>query len=504
MRTLSRADLSIEEKVYMASATISSEGIYGRLSELSREKGISRQTLYSLGAETRQVLSEQFERQLFEPGGFSVWVDRRQVERAVIAMRAIGPNSIPIIQELMPVIYPGIKISYGTLWGIGSEAQKRAEQFNARMALDGIQAAAVDELFSQGQPVLSAIDLDSGVIVALKACASRSSDDWADVFEAAKKQGFAPPKFVKDAALGIAAGIDKVFPNAEQRDDAFHAKYEINKVLFRLGRNAYTAIEQEWKAARELEKLGKSGQKQLDVAKQNFELAQKQCQQAIELFDSFEKAARQAHEAMELVNMRTMQMRGSLEMHEELKQAASLMMALDESSCKKVGRYLHNRTEGLVLYAKETHAALLSLEPASFSTIKWATVLWQAAELLHRRCQPWARQIQLHALLEAWNQLSAQMHRGQIIALLQSIDLLFSKRHRASSAIEGFNATLRPHLYVHKSVSQGFLELFRAYYNLRISRSGPNKGSSAYQRLTGQRIEDWLSVLGYPPSKSQK
>ena len=74
------------------------------------------------------------------------------------------------------------------------------------------------------------------------------------------------------------------------------------------------------------------------------------------------------------------------------------------------------------------------------------------------------------------------------------------QRHRASSAIEGFNAALRPYLYVHKGVTQGFLELFRAYFNLRPRRWGRHKGTSAHQCLSGKPVEDWLAVLGYPPS----
>ena len=84
--------------------------------------------------------------------------------------------------------------------------------------------------------------------------------------------------------------------------------------------------------------------------------------------------------------------------------------------------------------------------------------------------------------------------------MLDEVEALLLQRHRASSAIEGFNAALRPFLYVHKGVTQGFLELFRAYYNLRTRRWGRHKGTSAHQCLSGERVEDWLSVLGYPPS----
>ena len=72
--------------------------------------------------------------------------------------------------------------------------------------------------------------------------------------------------------------------------------------------------------------------------------------------------------------------------------------------------------------------------------------------------------------------------------------------HQHSSAIEGFNAALRPYLYVHKGATQGFLDLFRAWFNLRTRRWGRHQGTSAHECLTGQRVHDWLTLLGYPPS----
>ena len=55
-------------------------------------------------------------------------------------------------------------------------------------------------------------------------------------------------------------------------------------------------------------------------------------------------------------------------------------------------------------------------------------------------------------------------------------------------------------VYVHKGATQGFLDLFRAWFNLRTRRWGRHKGTSAHECLTGQRVHDWLTLLGYPPS----
>ena len=90
----------------------------------------------------------------------------------------------------------------------------------------------------------------------------------------------------------------------------------------------------------------------------------------------------------------------------------------------------------------------------------------------------------------------------QADTLVQRVQALWQQRHRASRAIESFDAALRPYLYIHKGVTQGFLELFRAYFNLRTRRWGPRQGTCAYQQVTGQPLNDWLTLLGFPPTRA--
>ena len=42
--------------------------------------------------------------------------------------------------------------------------------------------------------------------------------------------------------------------------------------------------------------------------------------------------------------------------------------------------------------------------------------------------------------------------------------------------------------------------LFQAYFNLHVRRWGRHKGTSAYEVLRTQRVEDWLTLIGFPPS----
>jgi hypothetical protein len=103
-------------------------------------------------------------------------------------------------------------------------------------------------------------------------------------------------------------------------------------------------------------------------------------------------------------------------------------------------------------------------------------------------------------LIGAYHLLRQRLGQEDSDALLDTIQTLLTQRLRASSAIEGFNAALRPYLYVHKGVTQSFLDLFRAYYNLRTRRWGRHKNTSAHECISGQPVHDWLTVLGFPPS----
>ena len=102
--------------------------------------------------------------------------------------------------------------------------------------------------------------------------------------------------------------------------------------------------------------------------------------------------------------------------------------------------------------------------------------------------------------LEAYQHIGTTLNKRKTDELVEAVEWLLDKRHRASSAIEGFNAILRPYMYVRKGVNQGFLELFRAWHNLRTRRSGKHKGTAAYETLTGNKVDDWLTMLGFPPS----
>jgi hypothetical protein len=506
MTGLSRTDLSTSRKVELAASALGQQGQHGAVSCLARVFGVARGTVYSAKGTASEVLTTHFDRAkgaTTADEAATSWppvrVDEAQIRRAIAALRVVVPGTLRPIEELLPILYPGLRLSYGTVQAIAVDAESRAAAFNAGADLSGITAAALDELFSQGQPVLGGIDLDSGYACCLELRDCRGAEDWAEVLRKARARGMNLSTVVKDAALGIAAGTSAVYPECEQRDDCFHAKYEVGKVRRIYEQRAFGAIAREEEVSKGLAAAQARGEP-VKAWHTRLWWAKGKCATAIELHDKFEQATKLADEALEFVDMKTGSLRTAGEAEQMLRQAAQAMMALSEPKATKAGRYLLNRAPGLVKASQDLEEQLSGLarafgdEPVALAC-RTVRILRGIDEPRHR----WQRTLHERLLLAALSLLQQQCP-DRADGLIRAVDHFIQIRHRASSAIEGFNAALRPHLYLHRGATQGFLELFRAYFNLRTRRSGPYPDMSAHERMTGQRVTDWLAMIGLPPS----
>src|SRR5918992_1965235 len=229
--------------------------------------------------------------------------DPAQVQRTVVALRVMAPTALRPIEDMIPIIYPGVRLSYGKVQSMAAEAEAQAAAFNAKADLSGVRAGALDEMFSQGEPVLAGVDLDSGYVFGLALCETRSGEDWAHVLTQGKAQGLNLAVVVKDAAKGIEAGVNEVFPQAEQRDDCFHALYELNKVRRRLEQRAYRAIAAEEEAHHQLPQIPARDRKQRRCHRHRIARAHPHCQEAIVRVDRFEEAMQEVQEGLECVDL---------------------------------------------------------------------------------------------------------------------------------------------------------------------------------------------------------
>lgn len=498
MQRLNRTSLDPSDKLNLLLKTITCQA-HGAISFLSNDFKVSRKAVYkardTVLAALNELVSDEYQPQYIT----SVDVDKSQLRRAIVALSITSANSIRAIQEQIPLIYPGCTVSFGYIQGVIIEAQEQAEKFNNTVPLAAIQSIAVDEMFSQGSPVLAGIDLDSGFIFSLSHEQYRDGATWARVLSEAKEQGMEPAHVVKDGAKGIAKGIEMTFDDIEQRDDAFHAVYLAGKSRLKLERKAYRTIEHEDNAEKKYRKASpdnkRSRAKSLDWAK-------KKCSDAIERYTLAQQAVQKIRMAFCSVDFKTGELITLTLAQQLLTQAIALLQQTQHRDCVSVSLYLENRIKGLTLATSATYQHLSALaENHSEDAISLACRLIERKRKL-KKMSPWKRSQVTKEMAGAYYLLCRDFDEVVVDEIIVSVERLLQTRHMASSAIEGFNASLRSYLYVRKGVNQGFLELFKAWHNLRERRSGRHQGISAYELLTGNGVNDWLSLLGFPPSKT--
>jgi len=177
MTELRKIDLSTSHKVDLAVLSIATQGDYGSICALSREFGVSRPTIYDVKQTTSELLERHFDDANEATGAKHVIiVDDAQLRRAIVALRRSGPNALRPIENLLSILYPGLHVSYGKIQGILVEAEKRARLFNEKVDLSAIISGAVDEMYSQGAPVLAGVDLVSGYLSQTPWCVERGHE----------------------------------------------------------------------------------------------------------------------------------------------------------------------------------------------------------------------------------------------------------------------------------------------------------------------------------------
>jgi hypothetical protein len=326
----------------------------------------------------------------------------------------------------------------------------------------------------------------------------RDGATWARVLGEAREQGLEPAHVVKDGAKGIAKGFEMTFNDIEQRDDAFHAVYLAGKSRLKLERKAYRSIEHEAHAEKKYRKASPDNKRS---RAKSLVWAKKKCADAIERFTLAEQAVQKVRMAFCSVDFKTGELVTPIIAQQLFTQAIALLRKTEYRDCVSVVLYLENRIKGLTLATSATYQHLSALETNySEAAISLACRIIERKRKLKKMNQ-WKRNQVTKEMAGAYYLLCRDLDEVVVDEIITKVERLLQTRHMASSAIEGFNATLRSYLYVRKGVNQGFLELFKAWHNLRERRWGRHQGTSAYELLTGNAVTDWLSLLGFPPSK---
>lgn len=509
-------------------------GEWGSMTKLAETYNVSRKTAYHYLHKGQEILEQAFEPPEISPEKIyaELKVDRSHLERSIISLYTETPNAYRRIVNQIEIIF-GIHISFGLIHQVITQASQKAREFNKSVSLGGIHHVALDEMFYHQTPILGGVDLESGYIFALEHAEGRTGDDWVKLLERLKTEQFLDPDgVIKDAGSGLRDGVSRAFPNAQQRDDIFHAVQKMYDLQGKLEKKALAALSSEW----ELELALKTQAKEKKRKKNTRSLAQrlrqcrKQAVKLVDLHDRFEVLCREARDWMEFINLSACKLRSGAECAAGLKSVATCMKALGDERINKVAKYLYGRAEGLSLWVDELRVDLELLsedlandgyaetpKPQLFERIKGiflkppdvlsidegillACSFLRTYENLNKCRYSWEKTPLTKQLIGIYGLLKKRWP-NRADELIKRVSIVLEHSYRASSLVENLNGRLRPYVETHRCVRQSFLDLFMAHRNLKHPGCGKVREASPYEKLTGECADDWLEKIGYPPSR---
>jgi hypothetical protein len=465
---------------------IAHAGEYGVVTELSRALGVSRQTLYRWGDRGLRALVAAF-----TPAPPAAPVPPA-LERAILTLLVEGHASVRGIHTCLRTLRRQ-PVRLATIVAVIAAAERRALAWLASHAPAGARTVALDEIYGNDRHggYLSVVDTASLAVWAAAGPLPVDAESWTLLLWLAREQGLRIAAIVHDGGAALQAGAATGVPAAQHGRDVWHILHRCAQVQGRLERRVSEEQARLATVERHAARLA-AGQRPrgrkptTDAAVQAATLAQ-----ATRTAEGMRYLSHELHRLLEVV---VLDRRGVLDAATRRQEIDAVLALLAEvraaalpaqhADLRRLHAQITQALPGLLAFTEPLDAVqqdlAMVLGAAGLALVGWA---WQRRAILG----PTTDDL-LAGLPLAWRRAA----RVLITA--------WERTARASSAAETWHSLLRPHLAVHRTLSNGLLALLVVWHNHRVFSRGHRQGQSPLQ-VSGMNDAptDWLVALGYPP-----
>jgi hypothetical protein len=477
-------NITVAERIELVCTCLLSNRQYGRVTELAREYGTSRQFLYALRHQARSALELAL-----APGTPGrppleqrLVIDDLALDRAILVLSQAAHASVRAIQECLGQILQ-VPRSLGAIHAVLAEAATRARAL--RVVPTGPVHVVADETFAAHRPVLEVVEHQSGAVLALSALPARDETAWGCTLLDVIDPGVTIDRITADGDDGLRAGV-RALGLADPALDHWHTVRDLGRLAQVLEHAAYRRLATAERAQREAaagayrQAHGRrpgSG-RPLKVASDpaSVERAIHEADAAIRRADGGALIRAAVQEVLPPLDRATGRLHRPEVVLADLRAAAALLRELGGRAVE-AATFLEERAERLVAYLGDLEAqlrearAVLGEDVVAF--LAWA---WQ-----HRR------ELGLREAAEAWP-AAPEPARQVWVALDEAV--------RTTGMAENLNSLLAAHRAAHRGLPDNVLAVFAVYRNHHAFQRGKRGGNSPLE-LLGLPSPDWLDVLGY-------
>ena len=148
------------------------------ITEIAKEKQVSRKFVYQQKAIGQQALDKAFEKKKPEEEVlYSLSITHSWIFQFILALILLCHCSYRGVKEILRDLFD-YSISIGTIHNRVTAAVEKAREINQTQDLSSIGVALLDELFHANQPVLTGVDAFSTYCFLLQAVEHRDEDTW--------------------------------------------------------------------------------------------------------------------------------------------------------------------------------------------------------------------------------------------------------------------------------------------------------------------------------------
>lgn len=488
---------------------------YGTITRLADAYNISRVSVYALEERVISRLAQQ-PMESVTPLSLPVPSESKEslkvrIDRLILTVLFPGNASIRPTQVILEEAL-GVLRCVGYISAVRFDAGIKAGAFlrSINYAPLGPTILMRDETFFQGRPMLLTVDPVTTVITSAEVTADCKADTWAIELMEVQEQGLSLAGLTED----MAKMYDKSVKLAEiedvlQQKDIWHLERDGGKVHRALKKAAYGAIAT-------VINLEKALLKKWDDAlfEEKYIPAVAKEENAIKQYDEFEEWLAHLCDALELVDIRSGEIREAAVSQWLLEEVITGMEGIEHKRVQKYAKTLRNHQSQLLTFLDWVAEALAGYDDTLSATIPDENARLQFIQAVARSWKLNQTQINGHTQWKKEAEKAAALVKSltntdeELAEFALSLCQILDASGRTSSLIESINSLLKSFFrnrkgFKNRETMQAFLNLFVLWHNTRVYASRSKRGGKSPFRHAGIELEndDWLMLLGYPSAR---
>lgn len=477
------------QQTQWVSQLLANEGHYGLVSQIARQGGLSRQTLYRWKAQGRQALLDCFSGAPSNPQPSSD-------PTLQILSCFIGFGTTRGIQSTLKTL-TAQGISLATITAVLQEAEHRALTLQRAPITSLHRPLALDEMFGQDHDhaYLHVVDAQGGAVWAAEGPLSPDSESWSLVLMQLQDRNLSWDRAVGDQGLALQAAYRSLTSDGLFQRDLWHEQHRGVRLQAQLERAYRQLRDKSAVVSRQAERITRGEKPRGRNPSSDPQAHAQKLQQARALADNLDFLRSELRRLWAVVVEGAGQLLSQQARQADIEAALELLLELADQAPGKHKvelKQLHknwSEVNGELLTFVEQiervqHDLVSQLAQDKQALLGWAWLRrkrlgWSSREIVERLPEEWRAAARV--LLQAWDQAIT-----------------------VSTAVERWHSILRPHLTVHRRLSVGRLALLAVWHNHRVFTRGVNKGKNPLM-LSGvaDAPTDWLVALGYRDADAQ-